>query len=69
MIKLMNTTIVIFRSKDPYQLPIAYRDTIEECAKWIGCTPQALYKNHKINGYFEAKGYRLELVIFDKLEG
>lgn len=41
-------------------------NTIEEGALWIGVTPQALYKNHKIHGFMGALGFKLELIDIDE---
>jgi len=37
-------------------------NTIEEGALWIGVSPQALYKNHKIHGVMGANGFKLEII-------
>ena len=37
-------------------------NTIEEAAKWIGCTRQALYKSLQLHGVMKAHGYSIELI-------
>lgn len=38
--------------------------TIQDGARWIGCSTTALYKSLKLDGVMNAKGYKIELINF-----
>ena len=59
----MKRDIIIYRENDIYELPVAPPfNSITECAVFIGCTQQALYKNMQLYGVMKANGFVLELV-------
>lgn len=37
-------------------------ETIEDAARWIGVTVDALYKSKHLHGFMNSKGYKIELI-------
>lgn len=62
--KRKNVLIGVYVDDDS-RLPVTIVDTIEEASKFIGCAVSTLYRNLKIDGEMNARGYIVEIIKTD----
>ena len=57
-----NDKCIAIYTYDAYETLLNIVNTIEDAARWIGCSRKTLYNNFHLSGVMHASGYKIELI-------